>query len=95
MNDQELSALLRTWRAPEPSPTFEQDVLRRVRLAPAAPARMGWLAWFAPAPFWSAIAAAVVAGLIAGVVSKPVPHALLADDSVSRSYVRIVTGGSP
>ena len=64
MNDQDekLSRLLRQWRDIEPRPTFEPDVLRRIRLEVARPRStdlQAWLPAWLGAPRRLAVAAAV------------------------------------
>ncbi|OGV74121.1 MAG: hypothetical protein A3K19_23740 [Lentisphaerae bacterium RIFOXYB12_FULL_65_16] len=80
-NEKKLSELLRQWPGREPSPTFEQDVLRRIRLDRAqpdagldAPGIWGWLpAWLA-APRRAAFAAGctLVLAFAVGVVGAMV-----------------------
>jgi hypothetical protein len=47
--DRQLSRLLKEWPGPEPRPTFEQDVLRRIRLEVVPPSATGLWAWL---PVW-------------------------------------------
>lgn len=94
MNDQELSKLMREWRAPEAGGGFEQDVWRKIRLAETRPSRRGaWLGWLQPAPALSAIAALLVAAFIAyrGSASQT-DSTLFPAGSISASYVQMISG---
>ncbi len=72
-----LSSLLRQWPDLEPGPTFEQDVLRRLRLEATRPAAAGlwvWLPTWLGSPWrlaWSVVLPLTLA-LLVGIVSNHV-----------------------
>lgn len=83
-----LNSLLRQWPGIEPRPTFEQDVLRRIRLEAARPAAEslwswlpGWLgspgrlAWGAALPLLLALLLGIVSNHILPVAEAHVPTA--------------------
>lgn len=101
-HDHRLRALLQQWRDIQPSGSFEQDVLRRIRVSqPKRPNRPGWMAWvrgLAGRPAFSMAIAVVVALLIgawAGRHHAPPStpgFAFLAGDSLAGGYLRLAGG---
>ncbi len=105
-DDRQLKTLLKRWPEIEPRPAFDQDVLRRIRLERTKDAGVSGL-WAARLTSrWGIVAvvlaAAAVGAVLAGVTpvygkgdgpaADSVPD-LLAEDSVSGSYVAMLNGG--
>jgi hypothetical protein len=90
--DPELSRLLQQWKAPEPSPTFDADVLRRIRIR-QPPLRGGWMGWLQPSPALTAAAALILAVVLAHQTSTVRPAAgILAQDSLAHHYTQLAKG---
>ena len=103
-NDDQLKKALQTWRDVEPAPGFEDRVWRRIETAGPAvsPTFTSWLrdsllaepAWV---PAVSALAGVLVAAFL--VLPSPSPRggdlARLKSDTLSGSYVRLVSGNNP
>lgn len=91
--DPQLNRLLQQWRAPELSPAFEADVLRRIRVQQPV-LRAPWLAWLEPSPALTAVAALVLAVALAHQTTTTQPTAgILAQDSLARHYTQLAKGG--
>ena len=93
--DPELDRLLKTWQAPAPSPTFESDVLRRVRLArtePDLPWALRWLAALDSRPLVAIATAAVVAVVVtlsAAPDATRYAGGIFRADSITGSYAHL------
>jgi hypothetical protein len=107
-HDDKLKSLLKAWRGVNPSPSFEANVWRRIRLAegerrPAAVSG-GLLDWLFLQPARITVAAAlagVFIGLSLGVIGGSGPStpdltlALNRPGTISGSYLHLMTGGQP
>jgi len=102
--DDSLRALLRQWRGIEPSPTFDTDVRRRVRLAQAGQSEQVTVAEWLRRLFWQpavsvGVALAHIIGLVGGWRSAAAPAAtphpevgFLAPGTLAGSYARLSKG---
>ncbi len=100
MNDSDLSALLKNWKAPPVPGDFDQNVWRRIRTRQPAPAQPSWQAWLYSPLRLGAVAAllAIALGGWAGQRNAPPPSpgfAFAGGETVTGSYLSFTKGHAP
>lgn len=102
MNDSDLNALLKNWKAPPVPGDFDQNVWRRIRLRQPVPHQPWWLAWM-HSPLRLGAATALLAlslGTWAGLRTRPPAapassFAFAGGETVTGSYLSFHKGHAP
>lgn len=100
MNDSDLSALLKNWKAPAVPGDFDQNVWRRIRLRQPEPVRPWWQAWiYSPLRLGTvaALLAVTLGGWAGSRISRPPApsFAFSGGETVTGAYLQFAKGPPP